>query len=170
METTLELWASSLREVKRRDAAAVHAGARGALCGAFSGWPAWRGAAQDRLDTIGSRGRSRTVASTSHPRSRPVGRRTRCAISCAIMRSRSSPTTLLVLVIDETGFLKQGKASCGVARQYTGSAGKITTARSASSPAMSRSAATPSSTASFICPRAGRTTRRAWPRRMCRKR
>jgi SRSO17 transposase len=31
-----------------------------------------------------------------------------------------------VLVIDETGFLKQGKASCGVSRQYTGSAGKIT--------------------------------------------
>jgi len=31
-----------------------------------------------------------------------------------------------VLVIDETGFLKQGKKSCGVARQYTGSAGKIT--------------------------------------------
>ena len=29
-----------------------------------------------------------------------------------------------VLVIDETGFLKQGKASCGVARQYTGSAGQ----------------------------------------------
>src|SRR3954452_22922220 len=31
-----------------------------------------------------------------------------------------------VLVVNETGFLKQGKASCGVARQYTGSAGKIT--------------------------------------------
>ena len=30
-----------------------------------------------------------------------------------------------VLVIDETGFLKQGRASCGVGRQYTGSAGKI---------------------------------------------
>jgi SRSO17 transposase len=29
-------------------------------------------------------------------------------------------------LIDETGFLKQGKASCGAARQYTGSAGKIT--------------------------------------------
>jgi len=35
-------------------------------------------------------------------------------------------TDEVVLVIDETGFLKQGKASCGVARQYTGSAGKIT--------------------------------------------
>ncbi len=31
-----------------------------------------------------------------------------------------------VLVIDETGFLKQGNASSGVGRQYTGSAGKIT--------------------------------------------
>ena len=31
-----------------------------------------------------------------------------------------------VLVIDETGFLKQAKSSCGVGRQYTGSAGKIT--------------------------------------------
>ena len=30
------------------------------------------------------------------------------------------------LVIDETGFLKQGQSSCGVGRQYTGSAGKIT--------------------------------------------
>jgi SRSO17 transposase len=34
-----------------------------------------------------------------------------------------------VLVVDETGFLKQGKASCGVGRQYTGSAGKITNCR-----------------------------------------
>ena len=31
-----------------------------------------------------------------------------------------------VLVVDETGFLKQGKQSCGVGRQYTGLAGKIT--------------------------------------------
>jgi SRSO17 transposase len=31
-----------------------------------------------------------------------------------------------VLVLDETGFLKQGQNSCGVGRQYTGSAGKIT--------------------------------------------
>jgi hypothetical protein len=32
-----------------------------------------------------------------------------------------------VLVVDETGFLSQGKSSCGVARQYTGSGGKIIT-------------------------------------------
>jgi SRSO17 transposase len=31
-----------------------------------------------------------------------------------------------VLVLDEISFLKQGKASCGVSRQYTGSAGKVT--------------------------------------------
>jgi SRSO17 transposase len=31
-----------------------------------------------------------------------------------------------VLVLDETGFLKKGDASCGVARQYTGSVGKVT--------------------------------------------
>src|SRR3974390_768019 len=31
-----------------------------------------------------------------------------------------------VLGIDETGFLKQGKASCGVARQSPGSAGQTT--------------------------------------------
>jgi SRSO17 transposase len=28
--------------------------------------------------------------------------------------------------VDDPGFLKQGKASCGAGRQYTGSAGKIT--------------------------------------------
>ena len=31
-----------------------------------------------------------------------------------------------VLVMRETGFLKQGKSSCGVGRQYTSLAGKIT--------------------------------------------
>ncbi len=31
-----------------------------------------------------------------------------------------------ILVIDETGFLKKGKATCGVAPQYTGTVGKIT--------------------------------------------
>ena len=30
-----------------------------------------------------------------------------------------------ILVVDETGFLKQGKESCGVKRQYSGTAGRI---------------------------------------------
>jgi len=30
-----------------------------------------------------------------------------------------------VLVADETGFLKQGKKSCGVMRQYSGTAGRV---------------------------------------------
>jgi SRSO17 transposase len=42
----------------------------------------------------------------------------------SVVETLGSPDA--VLVIDETGFLKQGKSSCGVARQYTGSAGKIT--------------------------------------------
>jgi SRSO17 transposase len=42
-----------------------------------------------------------------------------------------------VLVVDERGVLKQGKASFGVGRQYTGSAGKITNCQIGVSPAMS---------------------------------
>jgi SRSO17 transposase len=47
-----------------------------------------------------------------------------------------------VLVIDETGFLKQGKASCGVARQYTGSSGKITNCQIACFASLCRTTAT----------------------------
>ena len=50
----------------------------------------------------------------------------RCATLCATMSTEHLADDNAVLVVDETGFLKQGKASCGVARQYTGSAGKIT--------------------------------------------
>ena len=57
---------------------------------------------------------------------RPLGCRCICATSCATMSLETLADDEAVLVIDETGFLKQGKASCGVARQYTGSAGKIT--------------------------------------------
>ena len=32
-----------------------------------------------------------------------------------------------VLVVDETGFLKKGPKSCGVARQYSGTAGRVET-------------------------------------------
>jgi SRSO17 transposase len=34
-----------------------------------------------------------------------------------------------VLIVDETGFLKKGRHSCGVARQYTGTAGTTTNAQ-----------------------------------------
>ena len=74
-----------------------------------------------------------------------------------------------VLVIDETGFLKQGKASCGVARQYTGSAGKITNCQiGVFALPMCRATAMPLSTGRFICRRRGRTIPAAWRRRMCR--
>ena len=35
----------------------------------------------------------------------------------------------VVLVVDETGFLKKGSKSCGVARQYTGTAGRVENAQ-----------------------------------------
>src|SRR3954465_11464639 len=67
---------------------------------------------------------------TDHGASRPfsvvrAGKRMRCApLRDYALETLADPEA--VLVFDETGFLKQGKASCGVARQYTGSAGKIT--------------------------------------------
>jgi hypothetical protein len=75
-----------------------------------------------------------------------------------------------VLVVDETGFLKQGKASCGVARQYTGSAGKITNCQIGVFAAYVSGRGTPLSIGPSICPRPGPTIRRAGLRRMYRRR
>ena len=73
-----------------------------------------------------------------------------------------------VLVVDETGFLKQGKASCGVGRQYTGSGGKITNCQiGVFSAYVSRHGHAFIDRALYICPRPGRTTRRGWRRLMC---
>src|SRR3954464_8430409 len=125
IETTLELWASSLRDVKARmrplfaqERAAVSAGLflDGLLCDERrkTGWM--------RAEAAGDPGRWRQQTVLGR------GRWDADALR-AIARDYALETLAdsdAVLVIDETGFLKQGKASCGVARQYTGSAGKIT--------------------------------------------
>ena len=125
IETTLELWASSLREVKARirplfalERTAVSAGLF--LDGLLSderrktGWM--------RAEAAGDPGpwRQQTVLG----RGRWDADALRDVVRDYALETLADPQA--VLVIDETGFLKQGKVSCGVSRQYTGSAGKIT--------------------------------------------
>jgi SRSO17 transposase len=75
-----------------------------------------------------------------------------------------------VLVLDETGFLKQGKASCGVGRQYTGSAGKITNCQIGVFAAyVSRHGHVFIDRALYLPKEPGRMTRRGWRRLMCRR-
>lgn len=64
------------------------------------------------------------------------------------------------LIVDDTGFLKDGNASACVARQYTGTAGKVTTARPASRCTWPPTAPRPPSTGGYSCPRAGIPPRR----------
>jgi SRSO17 transposase len=125
IETTLELWASSLRDVKGRmrglfTQERVAASASLFLDGLLgderrkTGWM--------RAEAAGDPGPWRQQAILGRGRWDADGLRD-------IVREyvvENLATDDAVLVIDETGFLKQGKASCGVARQYTGSAGKIT--------------------------------------------
>jgi len=75
-----------------------------------------------------------------------------------------------VLVVDETGFLKQGKASCGVARQYTGSAGKITNCQIGVFVAYVSGKGHAFIDRALYLPRPGPTIRRAGRRRMYRSR
>jgi len=125
IETVLELWASSLRDVKARmrpvftqERVAVSAGLfLDGLLGSERRKTGWM-----RAEAAGDPGPWRQQAI--------VGRgRWDCDALRDIVRDyvvEHLADEDAVLVIDETGFLKQGKASCGVARQYTGSAGKIT--------------------------------------------
>jgi len=120
IETTLELWASSLRDVKARmrglfTQERVAASANLFLDGLLgderrkTGWM--------RAEAAGDPGPWRQQAILGR------GKWDAEALRDVV---ENLATDDAVLVIDETGFLKQGKASCGVSRQYTGSAGKIT--------------------------------------------
>jgi SRSO17 transposase len=125
VETTLDLLASSLRDVKRRirqlfAQERTAANANLFLDGLLSneqrktGWM--------RSETAGDPGPWRQQALLGRDRWDADALRD-LVREYVIEQLRDDDA---VLVIDETGFLKQGKASCGVARQYTGSAGKIT--------------------------------------------
>lgn len=125
IETTLELWASSLRDVKGRmrglfTQERVAASANLFLDGLLgderrkTGWM--------RAEAAGDPGPWRQQAILG--RGRWDADALRDIVRDYVVENLA--TNDAVLVIDETGFLKQGKASCGVARQYTGSAGKIT--------------------------------------------
>ena len=125
VETTLEHWASSLRDVKARIGPLFRqervAGSAGQfLDGLLGNEP--RKTGWMRAEAVGDRGPWRQQAILGR------GRWDADALR-EVVRDYALETLAdeeAVLVIDETGFLKQGKASCGVARQYTGSAGKIT--------------------------------------------
>src|SRR3954466_13562515 len=125
LETTLDLWASSLREVKERMrplftqervAASAHAFLDGLL------GPERRKTGWMRAEAAGDKGPWRQQAILG--RARWEADALRDIVRDYALETLADPEA--VLVFDETGFLKQGKASCGVARQYTGSAGKIT--------------------------------------------
>ena len=125
IETTLELWASSLRDVKARirslfTQSRVAASASLFLDGLLgderrkTGWM--------RAESAGDPGPWRQQAILG--RGRWDADALRDIVRDYVVETLAADDA--VLVIDETGFLKQGKASCGVGRQYTGSAGKIT--------------------------------------------
>ena len=125
IEDALELWAVSLREVKRRmrplftqERVAVSAGLF--LDGLLG--PERRKTGWMRAEAAGDPGPWRQQAILG--RGRWEADALRDVVRDYALETLAAPDA--VLVLDETGFLKQGKASCGVARQYTGSAGKVT--------------------------------------------
>src|SRR6476469_8176782 len=125
VETTLELWASSLRDVKARmrplfTQQRVAASASLFLDGLLGSEP--RKTGWMRAEAAGDSGPWRQQAILG--RGRWDAEALREIVREYALETLAEETA--VLVVDETGFLKQGKASCGVARQYTGSAGKIT--------------------------------------------
>src|SRR5215203_3521200 len=125
VEVTLELWASSLRSVKERIRPVFRqdrtAAAAGLFLDALLG-PERRKTGWMRAEAAGDPGPWRQQALLD--RSRWEADALRDLVRDDVVETLADPDA--VLVIDETGFLKQGQTSCGVGRQYTGSAGKIT--------------------------------------------
>jgi SRSO17 transposase len=125
IETTLELWASSLRNIKSRIGPLFTqhrvAASAGLLLDGLLG-DERRKTGWMRAEAAGDPGPWRQQAILG--RGRWDADALRDVVRDYVMENLTDQDA--VLVLDETGFLKQGKASCGVARQYTGSAGKIT--------------------------------------------
>ena len=125
MESVLELWALALRDAKARIrplfTQARVAQSAGLFLDGLLG-PERRKTGWMRAEAAGDAGPWRQQAILGR------GRWDADAL-CDIARDYVVETLGAddaVLVIHETGFLKQGKASCGVGRQYTGSAGTMT--------------------------------------------
>ena len=125
VEATLERWASSLRDVKGRIRPlfqqARMATSASLFLDALLG-PERRKTGWMRAEAAGDPGPWRQQALLG--RAQWDADALRDVVRGYAVETLGEPDA--VLVIDETGFLKQGKASCGVGRQYTGSAGKIT--------------------------------------------
>ena len=125
VEATLELWASSLRSVKERIKPLFRQERTAASAGLFLDallGPERRKTGWMRAEAAGDSGPWRQQALLD--RIRWDADALRDLVREHALETLADPEA--VLVVDETGFLKQGKGSCGVARQYTASAGKIT--------------------------------------------
>src|SRR6185369_13574055 len=124
VEATLELWASSLCSVKERIRPVFRQDRTAAAAGLFLDvllGPERRKTGWMRAEAAGDPGPWRQQALLD--RSRWEADALRDLVRDYALETLAEQDA--VLVIDETGFLKQGQASCGVGRQYTGSAGKI---------------------------------------------
>ena len=125
VEAALELWASSLRDVKGRIRPLFQQDRMAASAGLFLDallGPERRKTGWMRAEAAGDPGPWRQQALLG--RAQWEADALRDVVRDYVVATLADPDA--VLVIDETCFLKQGRASCGVGRQYTGSAGKIT--------------------------------------------